>query len=94
MKNTTRPSCPRLKNRQQRRLKRIRVRVRPITILAKAAACRVRCSADTTFFATEAAAVATVAMAKAASNIARQRKQRARRWSALVTQCMQVMQKF
>jgi ribosomal protein L24 len=46
----------------------IKARVRPITILAKAAACRVHYSARMAAFVVEGVAMATAAMAKAASN--------------------------
>ncbi len=69
MQNTTRLSSPRLKDRKQRRLERIRARERPSIVPAKAAACRASHSICTAVFAAEAAAVATVAMTKTARNI-------------------------
>jgi hypothetical protein len=71
MRNTIGPSSLCLKDRRQIRLERIRVRVKPIMILRKAAARRVHHSACVAVFAAKAVAVATLAMAKAASNISK-----------------------
>jgi hypothetical protein len=59
------------KDRPRRRPEWIRVRVKPIMIQAKAAACRVHCSTRAAVFAAEAVAVAVAAIAKAASNISK-----------------------
>jgi hypothetical protein len=71
MRNTTRPSSLHLNDRQQKRPERIRTRVRPFMILAKATAHRIHRIARSAVFVAEAAAVAVVAMAKAASNISK-----------------------
>jgi hypothetical protein len=68
MQNTTRLSSLHLNDRQQRRPERTRARVRPVTILAKAAAYRARCSTCAVVCMVEATAIATMAMAKVASN--------------------------
>jgi hypothetical protein len=49
----------------------IRVKVRPVMILAKAVSCRVYCSTCVVVFTAEATAVAAATMAKAASNISK-----------------------
>jgi hypothetical protein len=59
------------KDRQQRRPKRIRARVMPITILVKATTCRASCNAHAAVFMVETAAVAVAAMAMAVSSISK-----------------------